>query len=572
MIALSVISAAVPVEPPPPDPRLDWWREARFGMFIHWGLYAIPAGEWEGRVYGGASEWLLNTAQIRLEDYKPLIHQFNPERYDPESWVRLAKEAGMKYIVITSKHHEGFGLWDSAYTEWDVARTPYGKDLLGPLAEAARRHGIRLCFYYSIMDWHHPDYLPRRAWDPRPEHQPDFARYVDYMKAQLRELIENYGPLGVLWFDGEWEHTWTTELGDELYDYVRSLQPDIIVNNRVSKGRRGMQGMTEGAAKGDFGTPEQEIPTSGFPGVDWESCMTFNDSWGYHAHDHNWKSARTVVEMLVDCASKGGNFLLNVGPNALGEIPAPSVERLQEVGRWLRVNGEAVYGTQAGPFLKPLPWGRVTRKDNTLYLVVFDDEASQVELSGLKTPVLKVYPIGEPKQALAVTTVAGQPTVELPAWEPTGMPRLFVAELTGVPVVERVPLRPGVDGALVLSASQANVSGRLGYEIVHNAVGFWTEAQDSLSWDIQVPHLMRYQLELTWSCQEQDAGSEVEFRAGDQSVLFQVPSTGAWSDFQTVVVGELMLGRSTDSLTIAVRAKPGGAVMNVRSVRLIPVR
>ena len=310
--------------------RMRWWRESRFGMFIHWGLYAIPAGEWNGKNVPGAGEWIINAAQIKSADYQPLIKQFNPVKFDAKRWVEIAKNAGMRYIVITSKHHEGFGLWDSALTEWDIASTPFKRDVLKELADACQAEGIRLCFYHSIMDWTHPDYLPRRSWDPRPEVKADFGRYREFMKGQLKELLSGtYGDIGVLWFDGEWESTWTHEFGVELDDYVRSLKKDIIINNRVDVGRDGMVGFSkEPKFRGDFGTPEQQIPATGAPGMDWETCMTMNDTWGFHKNDHNWKSNETLIRMVSDIASKGGNFLLNVGPTAEGEIPPESVERL----------------------------------------------------------------------------------------------------------------------------------------------------------------------------------------------------------------------------------------------------
>ena len=262
------------------DTRMQWWREARFGMFIHWGLYSIPAGEWKENT--NHAEWIRTTAQIPVEEYDKFVSQFNPVKFNAAEWVRLAKDAGMKYIVITSKHHDGFCLFDSKYTDFDVMSTPFKRDILRELADACRREGIKMCWYHSIMDWHHPDYLPRREWEKdRSAHGADFNRYFQHVKNQLKELLTNYGEIGVLWFDGEWEATWNTRYGKDLYNYVRSLQPSIIINNRVGAGRSGMEGFTkEGEFAGDFGTPEQEIPATGLPGIDWETCMTMNDHWG----------------------------------------------------------------------------------------------------------------------------------------------------------------------------------------------------------------------------------------------------------------------------------------------------
>ena len=377
------------------DQRMAWWREARFGMFIHWGLYAVPAGEWKGKT--DHAEWIMHTAQIPVQQYERFREQFNPVKFDADRWVRIAKGAGCKYIVITSKHHDGFCLFDSKSTDYDVMSTPFKRDIMKELADACRRQGLRICWYHSIMDWHHPDYLPRRDWEKRAAQGADFDRYVAHMKNQLRELTANYGKIGVLWFDGEWENTWTHERGLDLYRYVRGLDPDIIINNRVDKGRGGMAGLTkEGSFAGDFGTPEQEIPATGLAGVDWETCMTMNDHWGYNKNDQHWKSTEDLIRKLADIASKGGNFLLNVGPTADGLIPQPSVERLEAMGQWMKTNNESIYGTGASPFVK-LDWGRATQKrlggDKTrLYLHVFQWPADgNLKVPGLKNKTIGAY-------------------------------------------------------------------------------------------------------------------------------------------------------------------------------------
>ena len=391
IVGLILLSGVTFAETPEQkDERMEWWREARFGLFIHWGVYAVPAGEWNGEPVKGIAEWIQSKAPITATDYEPLKNVFNPTQYDADAWVRLAKNAGMKYIVITSKHHDGFCLWDSAETDWDIASTPYKKDLLKPLAEACEKQGIKLCFYHSIMDWKHPEYGIKKPWRGNFDNPaPDMDAYTAYMKAQLKELLTEYGDIGVLWFDGEWESAWTHERGEDLDDYLRAIKPSIIINNRVDKGRKGMAGMNkEGDFRGDFGTPEQEIPHNGFPGVDWESCMTMNKSWGYKASDHNWKSTELLIQNLVDIASKGGNYLLNVGPTAEGLIPAPSVQRLEEMGEWMKLNAESIHGTSASP-LPSFDWGRCTVKKEgditTLYLHVFQwPENGELMVPGLR--------------------------------------------------------------------------------------------------------------------------------------------------------------------------------------------
>lgn len=327
--------------------RMQWWRDAGFGMFIHWGLYSIPAGE-----YGDEknhAEWIQETANIPVEEYEKYAQQFNPINYNANEWVRMAKDAGMKYIVITSKHHDGFCLWNSAVSQYDMEFTPYKKDLLKDLAEACKKEDIVLCFYHSIMDWHHPDAqgvnFPDYNHGTGPN--PQFPQYAThYLYPQLKELLTNYGEVGVLWFDGEWITEWTEEQGKELYNYLRTIQPNLIINNRVGKGRQGMEGMNayEDAA-GDFGTPEQEI-LDGTSTLDWESCMTMNDHWGFNQFDNNFKSSTMLIHNLIDIAAKGGNYLLNIGPKADGRFPDQSIERLKEIGDWMDVNGEVIHNSR----------------------------------------------------------------------------------------------------------------------------------------------------------------------------------------------------------------------------------
>ncbi len=441
------------------DARMQWWREARFGMFIHWGLYAVPAGEWGGKTNYG--EWIRNNAQIPIGVYDKFVAQFNPVKFKALDWVRAAKDAGMKYIVITSKHHDGFALFDSRVSDFDVMATPFKRDILKELAEACRQEGIRICFYHSIMDWHHPDYLPRRPWEikDRPEAGADYERYIRTMKAQIKELLTNYGDIGVLWFDGEWENTWTEARGRDLYDYVRSLQPRIIINNRVGASRSGMAGFSENKeSAGDFGTPEQTIPATGLSGVDWETCMTMNDNWGYNKNDQAWKSSRDLIRKLADIASKGGNFLLNVGPTAEGLFPDPSLERLAAIGRWMKTNGDSIHGAQAGPF-KDLPWGRATRKDvpgkTILYLHVFDWPGDgRLVVPGIRSGPRQAYLLADAgKTALACVLEENAALIQVPAAAPDADDAVVVLEWDGPPVIVDSPR--SLDPRITFPASAA---------------------------------------------------------------------------------------------------------------------
>lgn len=396
LAAAMALAAAIPAQVPK-DERMKWFREARFGMFIHWGLYAIPAGKWGTAT--GHGEWIRETAKIPVEEYDKLQAQFNPTKFDADEWAAIAKRAGMKYVVITTKHHDGFGLFKSKLTDWDIENTPYKKDIMAEIARAYRAQGFRIGWYHSIMDWHHPDYLPRRTWEiqARPNGGANFDRYNAFLQGQVGELLTNYGKIDLMWFDGEWESTWNHKYGQSLYDHCLKLAPNVIVNNRVDVGRGGMGGMSDAGFAGDYGTPEQEVPAKGIPGVDWESCITTNTHWGYNAADKNYKSAKDLIRLLVDVVSKGGNLLLNVGPRADGTFPPEQVERLAHIGKWMDVNGESIYGTTASPF-STLGFGRCTQKGRTLYFQVFDapkDLKLRLPMLGSKVSRVSVLGAGQ---------------------------------------------------------------------------------------------------------------------------------------------------------------------------------
>lgn len=565
------------------DARLAWWREARFGMFIHWGLYAIPAGEWKGRVFGGASEWLMHSARITPAEYEPLATRFNPVKFDADAWAAIAADAGVKYVVITTKHHDGFCLFDTAHDTFDVMdATPFGRDVMKELSDAVRARGLRIGWYHSILDWHHPDYLPRRTWDPRPAGDADFPRYVGHLRDQVTELLTKYGPVGVMWFDGEWEDTWTEASGKDLEALCRKLQPGVIVNNRVGKGREGMAGLSRDEhAAGDFGTPEQTVPGTGLPGVDWESCMTMNDSWGYHRGDENWKSSTELVRTLIDCASKGGNFLLNVGPSAEGEIPPASVERLRAMGAWLRVNGEAIYGTGAGPFRR-LPWGRATARriagGTRVYLHVFDWPADGVlRVPGLRNEVRGISLLASGLiDATAARDTVGVVIAGLPPAPPDPIATVVAMDVAGEPIVEVAPIRPGGGGVLVLDAADADVHGasaRYEPRDDRRCIGFWTDARDTVSWDAAVDAPGRHDVWVTLACEPGEAGSTFRVAAGTSWVDGVVMGTGGWGEFRETWLGAIDLpGPGRVAITVTPTSMARGAVMNLRSLRLVPQR
>ena len=353
------------------EDRFKWFREASYGVFIHWGVYAMPGSEWKGTK--GGAEWLQMRHQIPNAEYSQLAGQFNPVDFNAEEWVGLAKDAGMQYLVITTKHHDGFCMFDSKLTDYNIVKaTPFGRDPMKELSRACEKAGIKLCFYYSVKDWHHPEYptLYTRRTPEQPEGfhgepnpDADYHKYLDYLEGQVSELLTNYGPVGLIFFDMDHNgpaEPENRERAEKVVETIHRLQPDCLINNRF------------GGIGADYGTPENYIP-GGQLGSPFEVCMTLNNSWGFNKHDHNWKDAKTVVQNLADIRSKGGNFLLNVGPTGEGLIPKPSVEILRDAGQWLQTNGESIYGaTPPAPLLRVDKMvDKVTAKPGRYYLHLF---------------------------------------------------------------------------------------------------------------------------------------------------------------------------------------------------------
>lgn len=366
---------------PGPDPQsLAQWQSWRFGMFIHWGPVSLKGTEigWS------------RGKQVPREEYDQLYKQFNPVDFDAREWVRIAQDAGMRYLVITSKHHDGFCIWDSALTDYDIMATPFQRDILKELSGACKEAGLPFGTYHSILDWYQPDYnvegLQGGPGYSLPEGvAPNMDRYQEYMEGQLREVVTNYGPLHSMWFDGEWEKPWTAERGNRLLQFCRELDPKMLVNNRVGGGRHGMEGTTkEGFAAGDYDTPEQQVGAFNIERP-WETCMTICQQWAWKPDD-KLKSLEECIRILVQTAGGDGNLLLNVGPMPDGRIEPRQVERLREIGAWLQVNGESIYGTHGGPF-RPGKWGVSTHRDDKIYVHVLDWDGDNAELPALEQKI-----------------------------------------------------------------------------------------------------------------------------------------------------------------------------------------
>ena len=376
------------------DKRTDWLLKDRFGMFIHWGLYSIPA----------RGEWVMTTEKMSKEVYKQYFDEFDPVNYDPKTWAKVAKDAGMKYAVMTAKHHDGFCLFDSKHTDYKATNTKANRDLIREYVDAFRAEGLKIGLYYSLIDWHHHDYPhygdrhhPMRDNEDYKGVKHDFERYLEYMHEQVRELCTNYGKIDILWFDFSYDHMAGEQWrATDLIKTVRELQPDVIIDNRLeASGENAGSIMTSNPTSfaGDFASPEQIIPPDGIlnehgESVPWEACITMNNHWGYSSRDKSFKSAKMIVRKLVECVSKNGNLLLNVGPNAKGEIPPESLTVLEDIGKWLKQNGSSIYHCGKSTLPKP-EWGYYTQRGNKIYAHVFEGSIGPLGVRGLTGMVRK---------------------------------------------------------------------------------------------------------------------------------------------------------------------------------------
>ena len=419
------------------DERMQWFRQAKFGLFIHWGLYAVPAGEWKGQPIAGIGEWIMNRAKIPVKEYEQLAIQFNPTKFNAEEWVQLAEDAGMKYIVITSKHHDGFAMYGSQVSKYNIVdATPFKRDPLKELSAACARHKIRLGFYYSqSQDWHEPAGMGN-TWDFGPDAAKD-SIYDSYLRGkaepQVKELLTNYGPVALIWFDTA--RMMTGDRGPRFIDIMRTLQPAALIDGRLG-------------IKGDYtSTGDNQIPNQVLK-EDWEVPATLNRTWGFKKDDHDWKAPGDLIFKLVDIVSKNGNYLLNVGPTAEGVIPQPSQDNLRAVGKWLKVNGESNYGAGPTPFgpelgaedparkdkngrnaFQPATDWRCTTKPGKLYIHLFKYPEGSFELANAPARVKKAYMLADAKHSsLKLTQAGGRVAVKMPPKAPDAVDSVLVME------------------------------------------------------------------------------------------------------------------------------------------------
>lgn len=572
ILATLAIGSGHAAERIPLDDRAQWFRHDRFGLFVHFGVYALV----------GKGEWVQDTGKIPLAEYTRHHANFNPSRFDAAAWVGLAKRAGQKYIVITTKHHDGFCLFDSKLTDYTIMRTPFGRDLCRELADECRRQGIRIGFYYSIMDWHHPDYIPRRKWEKdRKTEGADFDRYVEYMRGQIRELMSNYGEICALWFDGGWEKKSPEDLEKfrSIIDMARDLQPRMLVNNRANTG-------------GDYETPEQYIPATGVMDAQgkpamWEVCLTMTTGhgsfaptawWGYDRSETMFKPADELIQKLVDITSKGGNFLLNVGPTELGEIRKEEAERLKAVGRWMDRHGEAIYGTVASPF-RLLPFfGRVTRKGNRLFVHVFDwPEDRRIALPGLGEKPTSAHMMEQPEMGIPFSVEqrngADHLVLTLPEKPTDPVASVVVLEFEATPQVGPHVLRVGAGGVIDLPASLSEIQAKHGQRAKPASkagrvfIGNWSNPNDVVVWNFKASADAAYRVVIDGRPASPEAdGQKIQVAIGEQKLVGAIGKDGARLDGQLKVT----LGDQTLSVSLPGAKRTGPPLFDLFGVRLMP--
>jgi alpha-L-fucosidase len=509
--------------------RLAWFRAAKFGMFIHWGLYSQLAGFWKGEEIPGIGEWIMHRASIPVEEYRKIAQDFNPQKFDADKWVKIAKDAGMRYIVITAKHHDGFAMYHSRCSPYNIVdATPFKRDPMKELAVACQKYGLRLCFYYSHkQDWEDPDGFTNRGhWDKTipPVEKQIFERYMDRKALpQLVELLTGYGPIGIIWYDTP------SDLSDynarRFSNLVHAIQPECIVSPRVSSN----------SEIGDYiGYTDNLVPVQGSP-LPWETCATMNDTWGFKSGDHNWKSTKHLIQLLVSIVSKGGNYLLNVGPTAKGEIPLESIDRLTAIGQWLEKNGEAIYSVSGCLLRNPPEWGAVTGREGKLYIHIFNWIPGEFILTGLSNQVkaAKIL-VTEETISFFQKKDAGSGldilSLTLPQNAPDGIVSVIELDIIGLPQIDETP--NDATGPVILSGFNAHImSGNDMPELRIGVTGIpenWHDIGDYLQWDIRITHPGDYEAEI-FTATEQHPERNLEHWEGGHEFTLSV--TGSHTDF-----------------------------------------
>ncbi|MDX2432579.1 MAG: alpha-L-fucosidase [Bacteroides sp.] len=547
------------------EERMEWWQEARFGMFIHWGIYAVPAGFYKGKAQTNSAEWIMNKGKIPVAEYERFAAQFNPAEFNAKELVGMAKEAGMKYLVITAKHHDGFSMFDSECSDYNIVdATPFGRDVLEELARACRKQGIRFGFYYSqAQDWHHPGGMGNN-WDESMVHVSSEEYVREKAIPEVRQLLTEYGPIAIFWWDTPREMD--KELVDSLYHMTRAHQPAIICNDRLGEDY-----------PGDHKTFERRIPGEAPGETYWEVCMPISGSWGYRSDDQNFKSRTTLVRNLVDIASKGGNYLLNVSPTARGTLVPEAVDRLKFMGKWMDLNSESIYGTQASPCLQP-DWGRITMKTDDekaiLYLNVFDwSDGGELPVH-LNNRVESCYLLTDMNRTFTTVTEEYGIVVKLKGEAPDSVSSVIVLRLTGMPeAIARKPPGPNERGVVSLQAERAHFQHpevpRASYLESKDCIGQWTSDKDQVYWPFTIEEPGNYIITAEVAGQ---SNSEFIVSLGGQSKNVKISASGDYDNFNPLTLGTFNLIEAGE-YTLKISPVVGQwNPVNLRAVQLIPAQ
>jgi alpha-L-fucosidase len=559
--------AGLALSPVRAEDRLQWFRNDKLGMFIHWGPYSLLAGEWKGQrvPVGSEAEWIMQRFNIPLAEYREVARQMNPTRFNAEEWVALAKSTGMKYLVVTAKHHDGFAMYHSRVSRYNIFDwTSFKRDPLAELAEACRKNGIRFCVYYSHReDWEDLDGYGNN-WD-FDRSKKDRERYLERKSIpQLRELLTGYGPLGLIWFD---RGTDTTEQAARFVKLVHELQPQCLINGRV--------GPYEQDLMGDYqDMNDNGMPTGGLEEY-WETPQTLNTTWGYSKFDQQWKTPANVIQRLVEIVGKGGNYLLNIGPMGDGTVPAPTVATLKQVGDWMHTNSESIYGTSACP-LGEAPWGRCTVKGSRVYLHVFSWPGDSVlRVSGLRNEVRAAYLLAHPEQKVAFSRENGVVALSLPVTPPDHVDTVVVLEVQGAPAADPPIVTQGSDSPLHLDYMYAVTAGKAVKRFNRDGgfhISKWTDPADSIAWNVQVSQAGTYKARIRYSAAPEWAGAKYIVTVGAQTLTGSISVTGAGYRYQEFDLGTVRIPR-VGKYTITVR--PGGStghnLMYFRNLDLVPI-
>ena len=557
------------------EDRLKWFKDAKFGMVIHWGPYSRLGGEWNGKKEPpghSISEWIMKDFKIPVREYRDLAHQMNPVKFDAHEWVRLAKATGMKYIIITAKHHDGFAMYHSKVSKYNIVDwTSFGRDPLKELSDACAAAGIKFCVYYSHReDWDHPggygnnwDY--DNDWGEDLFQKEKFNKYLEEKaKPQLRELLTNYGPLGLVWFD---RGMFTEEQGREFVKIVHDLQPDCLINSRVGNYNQELLGDYQ--SMNDNGMPPGGL------GEYWESIQTLNKTWGYSKFDTMWKSPATVIQRLVEIASRGGNYALNIGPTGEGEIPGATVDIFNKVGPWVQRNGESIYGTSANPF-PGLSWGYATVKGSKVYLFVRDwPKNGELKLPGLKNAVKSASFLIDPSVKLPVKQAGNITGIDLPSTAPDNPITVVVLEIEGTPRVDAPVVAVDTAGKIELNYLTAITHGKAKTRFNRKGgfhISKWTGPEDAVDWDIQVDKPGIFKVTISYAANKEWEDKPYEITVGSISLKRVVVYTGNLFEYHSLPAGDVNFTKP-GKYTLSVRPlSPGDSyLMYLNSITLLPV-